>query len=314
MLAERKGLVKYAWLSIATAVLTIGLKVTAYLMTDSIGLLSDALESGVNLIAAVLALIVLTIAAQPPDAEHTYGHDKVEYFASGAEGALILIAAFTIAFSAVRRLFDPLPLEQLNIGLAVSVLAAVLNFFVGRFLLQTGKKYRSITLEADANHLLTDVRTTAGVLLGLLAVSLTNWYILDPLIALLVTAQVLWAGFKLVQKSILGLMDTALPSEEVNQIIDIIQKYAALGVNYHALRTRQSGAQRFMTVHIQVPGNWSVQRGHTLLEEIEQDVYHLLKPIAIVTHLEPLEDPSSWEDIELNREDGESGVEKSVKI
>jgi cation diffusion facilitator family transporter len=308
MIAERKGLTKYAWLSIVTAFLTIGLKVTAYLMTGSVGLLSDALESGVNLVAAVLALVSLTVAAQPPDEEHAFGHDKVEYFASGAEGTLILIAAGTIAYSTIRRLLEPMPLEQLDVGLAVSVLAAVLNLIVGRFLLHAGKKYRSITLEADANHLLTDVRTTVGVLIGLVAVSLTDWHILDPLIALLVTAQVVWSGFRLVQKSVLGLMDTALPPDEVKQIVDIIEKHAAIGVGFHALRTRQSGAQRFMTVHIQVPGDWSVQRGHTLLEEIEQDVYLALRPISVVTHLEPLEDPSSWEDIELNRENVDSGI------
>ncbi len=307
MIAERKGLIKFAWLSIATALITIALKVSAYLLTDSIGLLSDAIESGVNLIAAVLALIVLTVAAQPPDEEHAFGHDKAEYFASGAEGTLILVAAVTIAFSAVRRLLNPVPLEQLDIGLVVSVLAAILNFVVGRILLQAGKRYRSITLEADANHLLTDVRTTAGVLLGILAVSLTNWHILDPLIALIVTGQIVLSGIRLVRKSVLGLMDTALPREEVQQIKEIINKHDAKGVGYHALRTRQSGAQRFMTVHIQVPGDWSVQQGHALLDEIEQDVYQTLRPIAIVTHLEPLEDPSSWEDIELNREVGRRG-------
>jgi cation diffusion facilitator family transporter len=304
MVAERKGLTRFAWLAIVTAILTIGLKMVAYLLTGSIGLLSDAIESGVNLVAAVFALIVLTVAAQPPDEEHTYGHDKVEYFAGGMEGTLILIAAVTIAYSAIQRLLSPQPLEQLDVGLIVSVLATILNFIVGRVLLQAGKKYRSVTLEADANHLLADVRTTVGVLLGLVAVWLTDWYFLDPLIALIVAGQIVWAGYRLVRNSVLGLMDTALPPEEVNQIEDIIERHAHEGVHYHALRTRQSGAQRFMTVHIQVPGSWSVQEGHTLLEEIEQDVYRLLRPISIVTHLEPVEDPRSWEDIELNREIG----------
>lgn len=301
MITERKGLVRFAWLSIATALLTIGLKATAYLLTNSVGLLSDAIESGVNLIAGIFALIVLTIAAQPPDEEHAYGHDKAEYFAGGAEGTLILIAAVTIAYSAVRRLLDPQPLEQLGVGLGVSVLAGILNLIVGRILLRAGKQYNSITLEADANHLLADVRTTVGVLLGILAVSLTDWYFLDPVIALLVTGQIVLAGIRLVRKSVLGLMDTALPPQEVKQITDIIEQHTAQGVRYHALRTRQSGAQRFMTVHIQVPGSWSVQEGHALLEEIEQDVYRQLRPISIVTHLEPLEDPRSWEDMELNR-------------
>lgn len=304
MVAERKGLTRFAWLAIATAVMTIGLKMVAYLLTGSVGLLSDAIESGVNLVAAVFALIVLTVAAQPPDEEHTYGHDKVEYFAGGMEGTLILIAAVTIAYSAVQRFLSPQPLEQLDVGLIVSVLATILNFIVGRVLLQAGKEYRSVTLEADANHLLADVRTTVGVLLSLVAVWLTDWYFLDPLIALVVAGQIVWAGYRLVRNSVLGLMDTALPPEEVKQIEDIIERHAHNGVHYHALRTRQSGAQRFMTVHIQVPGSWSVQEGHTLLEEIEQDVNRQLRPISIVTHLEPVEDPRSWEDIELNREIG----------
>jgi cation diffusion facilitator family transporter len=193
-------------------------------------------------------------------------------------------------------------LEQLDIGLGVSILAGILNFIVARILLKAGKEYRSITLEADAHHLLTDVRTTVGVLIGLVAVSLTGWDFLDPLIALIVTGQIIFAGIRLVRSSVLGLMDTALPPEEVQQIIDIIDTHAPEGVHYHALRTRQSGAQRFMTVHIQVPGSWTVQQGHSLLEKIEHEVYQRLRPISIVTHLEPLEDPSSWEDIELNRE------------
>jgi cation diffusion facilitator family transporter len=302
MVTERKDLTRFAWLSIGTAVLTIALKVLAYYLTDSVGLLSDAIESGVNLIAAVFALIVLTVAAQPPDEEHHFGHDKVEYFSGGVEGTLILVVAVTIAYSAVERLLDPQPLEQLDVGLILSVLAGILNFIVGRVLLQAGKKYRSITLEADANHLMADVRTTIGVLVGLVAVWISGWYFLDPLIALIVTAQIIWAGIRLVRKSVLGLMDTALPPEEVQQITDLIEKHAHRGVYFHALRTRQSGAQRFMTVHIQVPGSWSVQEGHTLLEEIERDVNQELRPISIVTHLEPLEDPRSWEDMDLNRE------------
>ena len=303
MVAARRGLIKYAWLSIATAFLTIGLKVVAYSLTNSVGLLADALESGVNLVAAVLALIALTVAAQPPDEEHAYGHDKAEYFASGAEGTLILLAAVTIAISAVVRLLNPQPLVQLDVGLAVSVVAAILNLIVGRILLRAGRQYHSITLEADATHLLADVKTTAGVLIGVLAVSLTDWHILDPLIALFVTGQIVLAGIRLVRESVLGLMDTALPAEEIAQITGILDKHADNGVQYHALRTRQSASQRFMTVHIQVPGNWSVQKGHTLMEEIEQDVYQALRPISVLTHLEPLEDPSSWEDIALNREE-----------
>lgn len=301
---ERRYIRRFAWLSIATAVVTIVLKITAYLLTGSVGLLSDALESGVNLVAAVLALIVLTIAAQPPDEEHHYGHAKAEYFSSGAEGMLILIAAVTIAVSAVDRLLNPQPLEQVGVGLVISVVAAILNGIVARILLQAGQQYNSITLVADARHLLTDVWTSAGVVLGVGAVAVTGWQPLDPLIALAVAVQIILSGGKLVGDSIAGLMDRSLPPAEVAKITEILQQYGNRGVRYHALRTRQSGAQRFVSVHIQVPGAWSVQKGHTLLEEIEGELRDALSPVAVLTHLEPVEDPVSWHDIPLNREDG----------
>lgn len=298
---DRGRLKRYAWLSIAAALLTIALKAGAFFITGSVGLLADALESGVNLVTAVFALIILGIAAQPPDEEHAYGHSKAEYFAGGAEGTLIFIAAVTIGLAAVSRLANPQPLEQVGLGLTISVVAAVLNLAVARILLRAGRQYRSLTLEADARHLMTDVWTTAGVLVGIVAVSLTGWAILDPLIALLVAAQILVSGFRLVRESVYGLMDTALPAVEVREIIAILDSYAVDGVRYHALRTRQAGAQRFMSVHIQVPGAWTVQEGHSLLEDIERDVRESLAPISVFTHLEPLEDPRSWDDIAINR-------------
>jgi cation diffusion facilitator family transporter len=298
---DRGHLKRYAWLSITAALLTIALKASAFIITGSVGLLADALESGVNLIAAVFALIVLGIAAQPPDEEHTYGHSKAEYFASGAEGTLIFLAAITIALAATSRLLNPEPLEQLGLGLAVSVVAALLNLAVARILLRAGRQYRSITLEANAKHLMTDVWTTGGVLLGIGAVALTGWQILDPLIAIVVAGQILIAGIRLVHASASGLMDIALPADELQQIIAVLDRYAVDGVRYHALRTRLAGAQRFMSVHIQVPGAWSVQDGHSLLEDIDRDVRELLSPISVFTHLEPLEDPRSWDDIEINR-------------
>ncbi|MGD2078440.1 MAG: cation diffusion facilitator family transporter [Chloroflexota bacterium] len=298
---DRARLKRYAWLSIAAALSTIALKAGAFLITDSVGLLADALESGVNLVAAVFVLIVLGIAAQPPDEEHAYGHTKAEYFASGAEGALIFIAAITIAITAIRRLADPQPLEQIGLGLIVSIIAAGLNLAVARILLRAGQQYRSITLEADARHLMTDVWTTGGVLIGIAAVAVTGWESLDPIIAILVALQILVAGLKLVRESINGLMDRALPPSEVSEIIAILDRYAIDGVRYHALRTRQSGAQRFMSVHVQVPGAWSVHDGHSLLEDIDRDVRQALTPISVFTHLEPLEDPRSWDDIAINR-------------
>lgn len=298
---DRTQLKRYAWLSIAAALMTIGLKAGAYFITDSVGLLSDAMESGVNLIAAIFALIILGIAAQPPDEEHAYGHTKAEYFAGGAEGTLIFIAAITIAVTAIDRLAHPQLPEQLGLGLVISVAAALLNLVVARILLRAGRQYRSITLEADSRHLMTDVWTTGGVLLGIVAVAITGWEILDPIIALLVAVQILVAGLRLVRESVYGLMDTALPAAEVSQIAEILDRYAQNGVRYHALRTRQSGAQRFVSVHIQVPGAWSVQDGHSLLEDIDRDVRAALPPISVFTHLEPLEDPRSWDDIAINR-------------
>lgn len=300
---ERKKLTRYAWLSIGTAVFTILLKAIAYLLTGSVGLLSDAMESGVNLVAAVFALVVLMVAAQPPDEEHTHGHDKAEYFSGGAEGTMILIAAGTIAFSAVQRLFEPQPLEQLGAGLFISLVASVCNLGTAVILLRAGRQHHSVTLTADAHHLLTDVWTSVGVLVGIGLVAITDWYILDPLIALLVAAQIVYAGIKLVRQSVLGLMDTSLPPQELNQIVTILDSYRHRSIQYHALRTRQSGAQRFISVHIQVPGAWTVQQGHMLLETIERDLRHALSPVSIITHLEPVEDPVSWLDISLNREE-----------
>jgi cation diffusion facilitator family transporter len=296
---DRRSLKKYAWLSISAALLTIALKVSAFVVTGSVGLLSDAIESSVNLVAAFVALAVLSIAAQPPDEEHEYGHSKAEYFAGGVEGGLIMVAAIVIAVSAVSRFANPQELQQLDIGLVISVIAALLNLFVARTLLRAGKQYRSVALEADARHLMTDVWTTAGVLLGIVAVAVTGWLRLDAIIAMAVAVQIVISGLKLIREAIAGLMDTALPKDEVNQIRDILSRYAVDGVQYHALRTRQAGAQRFMSVHIQVPGAWSIQMGHSLLEDIERDVREELTPISVFTHIEPLEDPRSWEDVSI---------------
>ncbi len=302
MMAERRYLTRYAWLSIGTAVFTIGLKAAAYWLTGSVGLLSDALESGVNLVAAVLALITLTIAALPPDEGHAYGHAKAEYFSSGAEGALILIAALTIAYTAVRRMIFPEPIEQVGIGLAVSVVAALSNWATARVLLQAGRRQRSVTLTANAQHLMTDVWTSGGVVVGVGLVALTGWEIFDPIIALAVAGQIVYSGVKLVRQAVLGLMDTALPADELAKVMAVLEKYRTPEIQYHALRTRQSGAHRFVSVHIQVPGAWSVLEGHTLLEQIDKDLRQTIPPVSVFTHLEPIEDPVSWEDIDLYRE------------
>ncbi len=300
---ERTALTRFAWLSIAAAVITIGLKASAYLITGSVGLLSDALESLVNLVAAIMALAMLTIAARPPDAEHAYGHEKAEYFSSGVEGALILVAAISIIATSVPRLLHPQPIEQAGLGLAVSVVASAVNLVVALVLRRAGRQHNSITLEADAAHLMTDVWTSAGVLLAVGLVAWTDWERLDPIIALIVAANIVWSGIGLVRRSALGLMDTALPAESLAKIRRIQERYSQQGIVFHALRTRQSGARAFSSMHVLVPGDWTVQHGHELLERIEADIRANIPHITVFTHLEPLDDPTSWQDAQLDREE-----------
>ena len=298
----RQSLTRYAWLSIGAAVVTIGMKSGAYLLTGSIGLLSDALESVVNLVAAIVALGVLTIVARPPDDEHAYGHDKAEYFSSGVEGTLILIAAASIIYTASERLLNPQPIEQIGMGLLISIGASAVNFVVARVLLQAGRRHHSITLEADSNHLMTDVWTSVGVVVGMGAVALTGWERLDPIVAMIVAANIIWSGIRLLQRSVLGLLDTALTAPDQALVIAILTRYCEEeGIQYHALRTREAGARRFVTMHILVPGAWSVAQGHRLLERIEAEVYEALPGANVLTHLEPLEDPVSFEDQALDR-------------
>jgi cation diffusion facilitator family transporter len=305
-MATGSPLTRFAWLSIATALVTIGLKLGAYFLTGSVGLLSDALESLVNLLAAVIALVVLTISARPPDEEHTYGHTKAEFFSSGAEGGLILVAAVSIIVAAVPRLITPQPLEQVGLGLGISVLASLLNLGTAQILFRAGKRHRSITLEADAHHLMTDVWTSMGVLVGVGAVWFTGWERLDAVVALLVAANIIWSGVSLVKRSLLGLMDTALPDEDLATIQQIFDQYRRQGVQFHALRSRSAAARRFVSFHVLVPGAWTVHQGHNLLEQIEADIRSRLEPVTVFTHLEPQEDSASWEDTTLDRQDGGS--------
>jgi cation diffusion facilitator family transporter len=299
---DRNSLKRFAWLSIAAAIATIVLKAFAYLLTGSVGLLSDALESFVNLAGALMALAMLSLAARPPDANHAYGHGKAEYFSSGVEGGLILIAAISIGVAAVDRLLHPRPLEQLGLGLTISVLASAVNLGVSLVLMKAAKQYDSITLKANAHHLMTDVWTSVGVLAGVGAVALTGWLWLDPVVALAVAANIVWTGVRIVHASILGLMDTALPAEELAAITSVLEHYAGENVKYHALRTRQAGPRRFVSVHVLVPGAWSVMQGHDLLEQIEADMRAALPLVSILTHLEPLEDPAAHNDLDLDRD------------
>ena len=304
-MSEQSRLTRFAWLSIAAALVTIALKFGAFVLTGSVGLLSDALESLVNLAAAVMALAMLTVAARPPDEEHAYGHSKAEYFASSFEGALILLAAASIAYSSVVRLLDPQPVRDPLLGIAISAVASVVNLGVATMLLRAGRRYRSIALEADAHHLMTDVWTSVGVMIGVGAVAATGWNWLDPVIARVVALNVVRIGVGLMRRSALGLLDTAIPEEDRAAVMRILNAYAAEGAEYHALRTRQAGTRRFVSVHVLVPGAWTVQRGHELLERMEEEIRRDVPDATVFTHLEPLEDPVSFEDVRLERLHGQ---------
>jgi cation diffusion facilitator family transporter len=302
------NLTRFAWLSIGAAIATIALKMAAYLVTDSVGLLSDALESLVNLAAALMALAMLTVAARAPDEMHAFGYSKAEYFSSGVEGSLILLAAASIVWTSLPRLASPRPLEHIGVGLTVAVLASAINFGVARSLLKAGKEYRSITLEADAHHLMTDVWTSAGIIVGIIAVSLTGWHRLDPIIALVVAANIVRIGVRLLQRSVVGLMDRALLETEQDAIKTVLSGYERQGIRFHALRTRRAGARAFISLHVLVPGDWSVQRGHDMLENLERDVRNAVPDSTVLTHLEPIDDPAAWKDIGLDRTDQPIGI------
>ncbi len=303
---DRPSLKRYAMISIVAALATIGLKGAADLLTGSVGLLSDAAESLVNLFAAVVALIALAVAARPADEEHAYGHTKAEYFSSGFEGALIFAAAVAIAVTAVERLLHPRGIHEVGIGLAITVGASLINLVAARVLLRAGRRYRSITLEADAQHLLSDVWTSAGVIVGVGAAVATGWTWLDPLIGIAVAGNIIRIGLGLLRRSALGLLDTGLAPDLRERIVEVLRGYEREGVQFHALRTRQAGARRFISFHILVPGEWTVQRGHDLLEEIEERVRAAVPYSTVFTHLEPIEDPVSFADIRLER-GGEGG-------
>lgn len=292
---------RYIYLAIAAALTTMGVKFAGFLVTGSVGLFSDAAESVVNLIAALVALWALTLAARPADKDHAYGHQKAEYFSSAIEGILIIIAAIVILTEAVPRLFAPTPIEQVGLGLLFVVAGACINGSVAWVMARAGKRLRSITLEADARHLFTDVITTIGVLIGIILIPLTGWFILDPLIAIVVALNICWTGMKLLYETGLGLLDTGLPPEDQEQIEQVLTSYRDQGLSFHALRTRRAGSRRFLSFHVLVPGTWSVTQGHTICEQIEENLRQKLPESTIFTHLEPIEDPRSWEDQTLDR-------------
>jgi cation diffusion facilitator family transporter len=286
-------------LSIGAAVVTVALNLGAYLVTHSVGLLSGAVDSCVNLIAAVTAYMSLRYAARPVDESHTYGHEKIEFFSSGLEGLLILLAAIGIAWYAVRRLVAPEPLQPLGLGLVLSLAAALINGAVGALLVRVGRARRSIVLEADGRHLLTDLWTSAAVLAGLGLVLLTHWQILDPIVALAVAANILWTGFDLVRRSFNGLMDHALPESEQAAVRSAIEAHLDPHMDYHALRTRQAGARRFVDFHLLVPGEFSVSKAHVLTGRIEAALRAALPDLEVTVHVEPIEEPAAYQDSAL---------------
>ncbi len=292
----------YAWISIAAGISTLVLKFGAYLLTGSIGLLSDAVESIVNLLAALVALWALTVAKRPADAEHAFGHSKAEYLASGFEGLMILGAAAAIAVTAWHRIEDPQPISNVWAGLAVSLAAAGLNGAVAVVLLRGGKRLRSITLRADAQHLLTDVWTSMGVFVGVLLVKWTGWLMLDPIVALVVATNIVWTAGRLLLETGQGLLDPAISQEDRETVNEVLEKYRDKGVIIHAVKTRVAGPRRFIEMHVLVPGIWTVQKGHDLCEEIEEAIGEVLPDATILTHLEPFEDPVSWSERHLGRQ------------
>jgi cation diffusion facilitator family transporter len=295
------GLYRLLRLSIAAAVATIALKTLAWLLTGSVGLLSDAAESLVNLVAAVVALAVLRWASMPADDEHAYGHAKAEYFSAGIEGSLILLAAATIAVTAVDRLLHPQALDDVGLGVAVSVVASLINLGVGRALVRAGRRHRSITVEADGKHLLTDVWTSIGVVVGVVAVAISGWERLDPIVALAVAGNIIFTGAVLLRRSAAGLMDRALPPELQQEIRDVLDLFGTRGVRFHALRTRQAGRRSFISMHVLVPGAWTVREGHDIAEEVEAALRARVPHATVFTHVEPVEDPRSFDDTELDR-------------
>ncbi len=300
--APDRTLERFALISVAAAFATIALKTLAWRVTGSVGLLSDAMESLVNLAAALLALWMLRLAAAPPDEQHPFGRSKAEYVASGFEGALIILAAAGIIYAAVPRLLEPRPIDAPLLGIILSVIASAINFAVARALLGAARRYHSIALEADARHLLTDVWTSAGVLIAVALVALTGWLLLDPLIALAVALNILWTGGKLMRRSFAGLLDAAIPQAEQEEVSKILAEYAKrYGVAFHAVRTRQAGARRFVSFHLLVPDEWTVAHAHQISEEIESRILSMVPNASVFTHIEPISHPASYDDMGLDR-------------
>ena len=299
---RRKRLIRIISVAIVVSLVTISMKTGAWLVTGSVGLLSDAIESVVNLIAALVGLVVILWSTRPPDEDHAYGHEKADYVSAGFEGALILLAAFTIAYAAIERLINPAGLTEVGIGLAISLAATLIKLGAATLLMRTGRQEQSLTLEADGRHLMTDVWTTIGVVVGVALVWLTGFERLDPVIALVVAANIVRTGSSLVRDSMSGLMDKALPEDDLAAVQSVLHRYSKETVEFHALRTRKSGRRSFISVHVLVPGEWTVKAGHDFAEKVEEDLRKAVGQATIFTHLEPVEDPLSFADTELDRD------------
>lgn len=293
---QQESLTRYAWLSVGAAVVTIALKSVAYWLTGSVGILSDAIEGFINLAAATVVLVTLRYVERPPDETHQYGHDKAEYFSSGIEGTLILVASATILWTSARRFLDPQPIEQAGIGLAVATGASLINLLVGQIVLRAGKRFDSISLEADGQHLMSDVWTSLAVVVGVSAAVLTGIERLDPLIAMVLGAKIGWEGIKIFRRSVSGLMDTPIAEEERLKVVEILDSHEQAGFRWHAMRTRRSGGRRFISVHILVPPDWTVQEAHDLSEQLEAEVAQAINRSTLFTHFEPQGDPRAESD------------------
>lgn len=287
----------FLWLSILAALTTMGLKLAAWLMTGSVSLLSDALESVVNLAAAVVAFLAVRYAGRPADREHAYGHEKIQYFSSGLEGGLVLLAGASIIWVAGERLVNPQERLTLDLGLLLAGVAAAINAAVAVTLIRVGRARHAIAVEADGQHLMTDVWTSVGVLVGLGLVWLTGWVWLDPLLALAVAVVILWTGFDLMRRSFDGLMDRSLPDEELAVLRGVVTEFLGPDMTFHALRTRRSGPRRFADFHLLVPGAMTVQEAHDLANRIEAALAAALPELSATIHIEPIEDRTSHDDL-----------------
>ncbi|MGV8846015.1 cation diffusion facilitator family transporter [Tessaracoccus sp.] len=294
-----RDLSRFGWLAVAAALVTIALKTGAWWVTGSVGLLSDAAESIVNLVAAIVALVALKVAAMPADKNHHFGHSKAEYFSSAVEGIMIFIAAATIIVFAIQRLFAPRDLTEVGLGLVISLVAAAVNGVVAVILIRAGRQYRSIVLRADGRHLMTDVWTTAGVVVGVALVWFTGWNWLDPVVAIGVGINIMWTGYGLIRESTEGLMDVSLPKEDNARLLEILATHSGQGIDFHAVRTRESGSRQFMEMHMLVPGVWTVQQGHDAMEDLVDTINAEFPDLKVIGHLEPIEDPRSYEDMNL---------------